>query len=135
MRAYDEALAASTDRSPFANGTEGYSWQANWCDRCIHDKSARSDDVQPDPRNGGLVGCALLAVAIMDRTPAEWIDQTEHGHRLGDTYHCTEFRDEDDPGAADSLPPGSQVDGQLDIIDAYLDTAIGELSKAPVATS
>lgn len=129
MRTYDEAFEAAHDRSAFANGDEGHAWMANWCDRCVHDKSARSD-TPPDPRNNGLHGCAIVAVAMMDRTPVEWIDKTENGHRLGDTYHCTEFRDEDEPGG-DAPEPGPQVDGQLDIVDAYLDTAIAELSKAP----
>lgn len=116
MRTYDEVFAAARDGSPFSNGTEGHAWQANWCDRCVHDQSVRRDDVKPDPRNNGLLGCALMAVALTEKTPAEWLEQDRV--RLGDQYHCVEFRDEDDPGPGYEPQPDPPLPGQLALFDA-----------------
>lgn len=135
MRTYDEAFAVATDRTPFSNGTEGGAWTSNWCDQCVHDRSARRDDVQPDPANKGLLGCALLAVALMGRTPAEWIDQTANGHRLGDTYHCTEFRDEN--GGEESEPepePLPVIAGQVDMFEVFADQIVAQAAQ-PEAVS
>lgn len=128
MRTYDEAYAAARERRAFANGTEGFAWTSNWCDRCVHDQSARRDDVKPDPANGGLLGCALLAVALMERTPAEWIDQTADGHRLGDTYHCTEFRAEGDGGDDQPDPePFPVAEGQVDMFEVFADQIVEQV--------
>jgi hypothetical protein len=91
---YDEAFEHAADEPAFSNGTEGYEWMGNWCDRCVHDKPARQDD----PGNG----CPLILVAMMSRTPAEWIEQERFG--LADRYHCVLFRDEDDPGGREPVP-------------------------------
>lgn len=125
MRTFDEALAASADKPAFSNGTEGLDWMDNWCDRCVHDRSSRLS-VAPDPRNGGLVGCALVAVALVQRTPAEWIEQ-ESGP---DRYHCVEFRNEDDePGDPEPEPGPPPVDpGQLDLVDLVMDDVLAELT-------
>jgi hypothetical protein len=133
MKTYDEALNAAADKPAFSNGTEGHAWTGRWCDRCIHDRSARVDSVKPDPRNNGLLGCALLAVAIMGKTPAEWAEN-EPKFQLGNTYTCSEF-EEDRPGGGEPKRPPTprpECDGQLDIVDAYLDTAISELTPKPV---
>jgi hypothetical protein len=39
-------------------------------------------------------GCPLLTVTLLDKTPAEWLEQPcgEYGPSLGDTYHCIEHR-------------------------------------------
>jgi len=37
MRHYAEIEATARDVPAFSNGTQGYGWMANWCDRCIHD--------------------------------------------------------------------------------------------------
>lgn len=116
MRTYDEAFAAARDGSPFSNGTEGHAWQANWCDRCLHDQSVRRDDVKPDPRNNGLLGCALMAVALTGKTPSEWLEQDRFN--LGDQYHCIEFRDENDPGPGYEPQPDPPLPGQLVLFDA-----------------
>lgn len=90
----DDAMARSRPGSPFSNGTEGYAWMANWCDRCLVDAPFRSG-ISP-------TGCPLLVVAYSERTPAEWFEQPwgqvkgrpegETAPSLGDTYHCAEFR-------------------------------------------
>lgn len=95
----------------------------NWCDRCVHDA--------PYQRGEGGQGCPLLLVALSEKTPVEWIDQTEHGHRLGDTYHCTEFRPDDDGDGDDPEPePPPVLPGQLDLFTANaLDGFQAELSR------
>lgn len=113
MRTYGEAEAAAREGSPFSNGTEGYASTSQWCDRCVHDQSVRRDDVKPDPRNNGLLGCALLGVALMGKTPSEWMEQDRFS--LGDQYHCIEFRDEDDPGPGYGPQPDPPLPGQLDL--------------------
>lgn len=85
---YDDAFAQSSDRAPFSNGTEGFAWESNWCDRCLRDAPFR---------NGlkGATGCPLLLVAITGRTPAEWLDgpRDEHGrYSMADQYVCVEFK-------------------------------------------
>jgi hypothetical protein len=87
MRTPDEIEASARDGAPFSNGTEGYAWQSQWCDRCLVDAPFR---------NGlkGATGCPLLLIALGGKTPAEWIEQPwgEHGPSLYDRYHCVEFR-------------------------------------------
>ena len=88
MRTYEEAYEAARDRRPFANGTEGQSWMGNWCyTPCMRDVLYQRD-INPQ-------GCPLIMVALMDRTPSEWLDgpRDEQGrYSLGDQYHCMEFR-------------------------------------------
>lgn len=111
-------MAAARDRRPFANGTEGYGWMDNWCDQCIHDKGARDGS---DDR-----GCPLVMVALMGKTPVEWIDgpRDEQGrYSIADQYHCTEFRDEDEGGDDDSPPlpgpPAPEIEGQVDMFEVF----------------
>ncbi len=104
MRSFDAALDAARDGSPFSNGFEYDHWAANWCDRpCLHDG--------PFQRGETDLGCPLLMVALMGKTPSEWLEQ-DRG-RLGDQYHCVEFRDEDDPGGHEPVPipdpPGQET--------------------------
>lgn len=91
MRSYDEAYEAARDRSAFANGTEGEMWMSNWCERCTHDTEEKQN-------KGG--GCPLVLVAIMQRTPSEWLDGPRDENGLFsryDQYHCVEFRDRKNP--------------------------------------
>lgn len=50
-------------------------------------------------------GCPLIQVALMGRTPTEWIEQplVDGLMVLGDQYHCIEFRGPDGDGR--DLPP------------------------------
>jgi len=102
VRTFDEALAASREGSPFSNGTEGYGWMEEWCERCVHDAGADE---------GG--GCPLVLVALHRRTPSEWLEQ----ERRGD-YHCIEYRDRDDPGPGYEPPPDPPLPGQLALLPA-----------------
>lgn len=102
---YDEAR----DRRPFANGTEGYGWFAANCDRCIHDKPARQGD-EGD-------GCPLVLIALVGRTPAQWLDgpRDENGlYAIATQYTCVEFRHEDDgPGPEPRPIPAPPGQGEL----------------------
>lgn len=100
---FEEAEATAREGSPFSNSDEGYGWMANWCDRCVHDKPARNDD----PGNG----CPLVMVALLGKTPREWLDQTRYDadgkllpYSRHDQYHCVMFRPEDDPGPDEPAP-------------------------------
>lgn len=129
MRTYDEAFAAATDKPAFSNGTEGEGWMGLWCDRCLHDRSAHTD-APADPRNNGLIGCALVAVALMSRTPVEWIERERLS--LGDRYHCTEFRDENDGDGGPLYPPPEDPD-QLTIFDEFVDQAVEQFEASEPA--
>jgi len=100
-RYYDEARP----ERPFSNGSQGYGWMANNCDRCIHDKPAR------EGREGE--GCPLILVALMGRTPAQWLAETDEAWVYGD-FTCIEFRNEDDgPGPEPQPIPTPPGQGEL----------------------
>lgn len=130
MRNYDEALAAARPKRPFSNGTEGYAWMDAWCDQCVHDAQFQ--------RTGEGSGCPLIRVALMGKTPVEWIDQRPNQHVLGDTYHCTEFRDVDDDGGdgTDDEPtpptpdPVTVIEGQTDIFEVFADQVVEQAQRA-----
>lgn len=92
------------DEPAFSNGTEGYGWMANWCDRCLRDAPFRNGIAK--------TGCELILIALMDKTPAEWLDgpRDERGlYSIEDQYHCIEFRAPGDGGGeprAKPTPPG-----------------------------
>lgn len=93
---YDEVYARSRDQAAFSNGDEGYGWMANWCDRCLRDAPFRNMGT------GG--GCPILLVAMLDRTPAEFIDgprDKDGRYSIAEQYICTEFRP---PGAGGGEP-------------------------------
>lgn len=74
---YEDALARSTERRPFANGTEGDLWMDGWCRRepngCVRVDS-----------------CTVLDVAVIEeRTPAEWVSGRPVLGR--EMYRCTRF--------------------------------------------
>ena len=84
---FDEIMKRSRDGSPFSNGTEGYGWEAAWCNRCTRDAPFRNGI----SRNG----CPILLAANLGRTPAEWLDgpRDEHGaYSIEGQYTCVEFR-------------------------------------------
>lgn len=112
MRTYAEAYAAARDGRPFSNGTEGYGWMDAWCSDCIHDRGTRDGTDE--------TGCPLVMVALMAKTPSEWLDgpRDEHGrYGITDQYHCVEYRDENDPGPGyEPVDPVSP--DQLELFDA-----------------
>jgi hypothetical protein len=113
MRTYEEAFAAARDEPAFSNGTEGYGWMENWCwNGCLHEAEFT--------RTGEGTGCPLVLVALMQRTPSEWLDgpRDEQGrYSIADQYHCVEFRDEDNPGPGYGTPPDPPLPGQELLFD------------------
>jgi hypothetical protein len=101
-RLYDEAR----DERPFSNGSQGYGWMAANCDRCIHDKPARQGD--------GSQGCPLVLVALMGKTPAQWLCETDEDW-VHANFRCIEFRDESD-GPGDEPQPIPDPPGQLTLV-------------------
>lgn len=91
MRTYDEILADASDSAAFSNGSQGYSWTYNNCDRCINDKPAREGGYED--------GCPILLVTLMSKTPAEFL-----GDRVFADYTCVEFRDEDSGPSPEPKP-------------------------------
>lgn len=87
------------DEPAFSNGTEGYGWMANWCDRCLRDAPFRNGI---SPR-----GCELILIAMDGKTPAEWLDgpRDEKGrYSIADQYHCIEFRAPGGGGGGEPRP-------------------------------
>lgn len=100
---YDRLYEEARREAPFSNGSQGYGWMAANCDRCIHDKDAREGD--------GIGGCPLVLVALMGRTPIQWLAETEEAWVYGD-FHCIEFRDENG-GPGPEPTPIPDPPGQL----------------------
>jgi hypothetical protein len=127
---------ADSTAAPFSNGTEFEMWADTNCYECINDTMGVAS---PDPE----VFCPILSAALLGGWPKEWLrrdltwtdkDGVEHSYKVVDT--CTEFEERrDGRGGNDTpkpSPPPAECDGQLDIIDAYVDTAIAELTPKPV---
>lgn len=112
---FNDAFERALDKRPFSNGDEGYGWMWANCDQCVHDRPARQDH----PENG----CPLIMVALLDKTPAEWLDQKQMGpggiqlpFRIESQYHCMYWRSEDD-GPGDGEPtPIPDPPGQLTLM-------------------
>lgn len=130
MRTEAEITADARPGAPFSNHSEFEVWAERHCYECANDV----------PEAGTY--CPILGVALVtDATPKEWTstEPDEHGCTWIDT--CTEFQQrpewpgDDDPDAGPPPPePVPECDGQLDLVDAYLPTALAELEKAPVAS-
>lgn len=68
----------------FSNGTQGYGWMANWCDRCLHDAIFQN--------TGKGSGCPIIASVMCDNTvPPEWYAPTEEDEIFAN-YTCIEFK-------------------------------------------
>lgn len=135
MRTEDEIRADAADERPFSNGTEWDMWADRWCHECVHDDANRE------------VYCPIITVAMIGNAgepmwPKEWTRErhewTKADGSPGGAYdvvgECTEFEQRPDPGdepEPDPEPP-PEVEGQLDLIDAYLDTALNELTPKVV---
>jgi hypothetical protein len=129
-----EQIDADTDRDvkPFSNHTEFEIWASRYCYECVN------DDTDAE------LHCPILGAALLGGWPKEWTRRT-HTWQIGDkggSYEvvdtCTEFVQrpewpgDDDPGDGPPPEPVPECDGQLDLVDAYLPTALVELRKAPV---
>jgi hypothetical protein len=103
VRTYDEIYNGARDGSPFSNSTEWEMWSDGWCNRpCRHDAAFQRDEA--------LEGCPLILLAMVGKTPSEWLEQPPGSP---DRYHCIEFRGEDEPGdtAPQPIPdpPGQET--------------------------
>jgi hypothetical protein len=132
MRTEAEIAADARPGRAFSNGTEFDIWADRYCYECVH------DNPNADPE----VFCPILGFSLLnDATPREWVPgtvTTKYGsYEAIDS--CTEFEQRRDGrgGDPDSPPPpdpAPECDGQLDLVDAYLPTALDELLKAPVTS-
>jgi hypothetical protein len=133
MRTEAEITADARPGRAFSNHSEFDVWASRYCYECVHDDAEKE------------LYCPILGVALISgTTPREWVPATvttEYGpYEAIDS--CTEFVQrpewpgDDDPDDGPDPDPGPPpvVEGQLDLIDAYLETAIDELRKAPVTS-
>lgn len=107
MDDYDTCFERASDAAPFSNSDDGRDWMDAHCGRCFHDKPAR----QGHDANG----CPLVLVALMGRTPAEWMrgDPAEQTS-FADKYTCVMFRPEDEGGDPEPKPiPTPPGQGEL----------------------
>ncbi len=136
MRTEAEIAADARPGRAFSNGTEFDIWASRYCYECVHDDSGTSGASEKN--------CPILTVALISQsTPREWVTETvdtPHGPYTG-IGTCTEFEQrpewpgDDDPDAGPPPGPTPECDGQLDLVDAYLPTALDELLKAPERVS
>ncbi len=151
MRTMEQIQADADDtRRPFSNSTEFEMWADDKCYECVNDTMGVAN---PDPE----VFCPILSAALLGGWPKEWTRKhLKFGKRIEGTTRvevsettaddpdgfeyvdtCTEFEERRNGGgggdAPKPTPPRVECDGQLDIIDAYLDTAVAELTPNPVA--
>lgn len=118
MRTVDEIDEGARPGSPFSNGSEGADWQSRWCERpCAHDAAFQRDE-------RGADGCPILMIAMLGKTPAEWLEQpwvpngtwrdgSPRSDPPADRYHCIEFRDEDTGPAGPQPVPDPPDQGTL----------------------
>ena len=143
MRTEEQIRADAADRRPFSNGSEFDMWADRHCYECVNDN--------PDTETY----CPILNVGMLgEGWPREWTRKyVKFGKRIAGTTRvevsettaddpdgsefvdtCTEFEERRDPGLGDPEPepePPPVCEGQMDIIDAYLPTALAELTRAP----
>lgn len=148
MRTEDEIRADAADERPFANGSEHDIWASRYCyDDCVHDDAERE------------IYCPIINVALLGphgrpSWPVEWTRRyIRFGARIEGTTRvevhettaddpagymtvgeCTEYERRRDPGDGDppaEPDPPPVCDGQLDLVDLYLPTALAELTPAP----
>jgi hypothetical protein len=127
MRSYEEILADAAEGRPFSNHTEYELWadSGRGCYDCANDDDAAE------------LWCPILTVALLGNWPKEWPRERSKVGAFDVAGECTEFRQRPEPGdepEPDPEPP-PVCDGQLDLIDAYLETALAELTPKPVEVS
>lgn len=114
VRTDAEIFDTARDEPPFSNGTEYYAWFENWCVNCHNPVEVAwrnyEDGKRRRPMEGYEGGCPMIRAAMMGKTPAEWLEQDRS--RLGDQYHCIEFRGPDDgDGEPQPKPEPPNMDG------------------------
>lgn len=142
MRTEDEIRAdASPDERPFSNHSEYDLWADRHCYECVNDRPDADPEVFCPILNVAMLGGGwpkewtrqyLKFGAVIEGTNRREVIQTTAEDPAGCRYvdTCTEFEQRPDNGGDDATPepPRQEVDGQLDIIDAYLPAALEELA-------
>lgn len=101
----------------FSNGTEGYAWMAEWCDRCANDHQAHVDHHED--------GCPIIGshLAFPEKERPKWVDLTdEYGFTFPPAVRCLSFTPcaacGEGGGGDDHRVPRSPLPGQLALFDA-----------------
>lgn len=100
----ETAYANARDERAFSNGTDWEIWQYNNCETCHHDAAYQAGETNQ--------GCPLIVVALLGKTPREWIPGEDK--YCGDRFTCVMYRheDDDDPDATPEPlpdPPGMEA--------------------------
>ncbi len=133
VRTEAEITADAAQERPFSNHSEYEVWAERHCYECAHDDEATE------------TYCPILGVALLGGWPVEWTRRRHEWTANGEsgTYEvvdtCTEFQqrpewpgdDDLDAGPPPPPEPAPECDGQLDLVDAYLPTALAEITRAP----
>ena len=98
-RSFEEIDKDARDGSPFSNGDIGYGWMAGNCDVWRVDAPFRNGIARS--------GCPILLVALMGKTPVEWMEKPD---RIQD-YSCIEFRGPGGGGGEPRPKPEPPQDG------------------------
>jgi hypothetical protein len=128
MRTDAQITADAKDEQAFSNMTSFEIWAGNVCaagNGCKHDSLWGGAAQDPE------VDCPLITVAILGRTPQEWLAQTEPADAESQHYHCTEYEEEpatvDDHISPEPVPQGEPLPGQLSLFQEMVAvTAIPE---------
>jgi hypothetical protein len=110
VRPRDELNQYARDERLFANGTEAYAWQENWCRQCHNSVELASrryeNGERKTPPKDFPGGCPLLLMSWMGRIPTEWLEQplVEGLLVLGHQFRCIEYPGPD-YGVGEPGPP------------------------------
>ena len=100
MRNYPEIAASASFFFNDTATTEIYTWMENWCYRCHNPVELAWRRYETGERKTAPKdfpgGCPLILAAMNGLTPSEWLEQDRF--RLGDQYHCIEYRGPDEGG-------------------------------------
>jgi hypothetical protein len=83
-----ESMTTERIEHPFANGTEGRTWESLWCEVCIHEHD--SGNHGPD----GVIGpgCPFICHALLGETPLIWQPYAQDWwHHLPAKIDCRAF--------------------------------------------
>lgn len=96
------SLGDTVEPPAFSNGSEFDIWQANWCDRCWHDREARKGNFES--------GCELIALGLAHQSVPQWVETLP----AEGWVRCLKFTPDDGggdegPPVPHPVPPGQEV--------------------------